>query len=104
MSDPRPVGDMRAVQKGLNCCRTSIYKLMREDPEFPAPFSILGKLTWFVDEIEAYKETRPRREYVAADARARVAAKAAERDDVDADGNDAEGEDDDGDADDAEAA
>ena len=31
---------------------------------------------------------------------ARVAAKAAERDDVDADGNDAEGEDDDGDEDD----
>ncbi len=68
MSDPRSVGDMRAVQKGLNCCRTSIYKLMREDPEFPAPFTMppVDKLTWFLDEIEDYKATRPRRIYVAA--------------------------------------
>ncbi len=65
MTDPRPVGDMRDVQRSLNCCRTSIYKLMREDPEFPAPFTVLDKLTWFVDEVEAYKESRPRRIYAA---------------------------------------
>ena len=63
MNDPRPVGDMRAVQRSLNCCRTSIYKLMREDPAFPAPFTILDKLTWFLDEVEDYKVTRPRRQY-----------------------------------------
>ena len=65
MTDPRPVGDMRAVQASLNCCRTSIYKLMREDPEFPAPFTMppLDKLAWFLDEIEAWKATRPRRQY-----------------------------------------
>ena len=44
MTDARPVGDMRAVQRSLNCCRTSVYKLMREDPEFPAPFTIFGKV------------------------------------------------------------
>lgn len=60
---PRPVGDMRAVQLSLNCCRTSIYKLMREDPDFPAPFQVLDKLTWFLDEIEEFKATRPRRRY-----------------------------------------
>ncbi len=65
MTDPRPVGDMRDVQRSLNCCRTSIYKLMREDPEFPAPFTVLDKLTWFLDEVEAYKESRPRRIYAA---------------------------------------
>ncbi len=65
MLDPRPVGDMRAVQRSLNCCRTSVYKLMREDPEFPAPFTILDKLTWFLDEIESYKASRPRRIYTA---------------------------------------
>ena len=59
----RPVGDMRDVQHSLKCCRTSIYKLMREDPEFPAPFTILDKLTWFLDEVEEYKATRPRRQY-----------------------------------------
>ncbi len=65
MTDPRHVGDMRDVQRSLNCCRTSIYKLMREDPEFPAPFAILDKLTWFLDEVEEYKLSRPRRIYAA---------------------------------------
>lgn len=59
----RPVGDMRDVQASLKCCRTSVYKLMREDPDSPAPFMILDKLTWFLDEIETYKATRPRRQY-----------------------------------------
>ena len=65
MTDPRPVGDMRDVQRSLNCCRTSIYKLLREDPDFPAPFTTppVDKLTWFLDEIEDYKASRPRRIY-----------------------------------------
>ncbi len=63
MTDPRPVGDMRDVQRELNCCLTSDYKLMRTDPDFPAPFTILDKLTWFIDEIGTYKATRPRRRY-----------------------------------------
>ncbi len=63
MIPARPVGDMRAVMRSLNCGRTSVYKLMREDPDFPAPFTILDKLTWFLDEIETYKATRPRRQY-----------------------------------------
>ncbi len=67
MTDPRPVGDMRAVLASLNCCRTTVYKLMHEDPEFPAPFTMppVDKLTFFLDEIEDYKATRPRRIYVA---------------------------------------
>ncbi len=63
MTPARPVGDMHAVQRSLNCFRTSVYKLMREDPDFPAPFTILGKLSSFLDEIETYKATRPRRNY-----------------------------------------
>ena len=61
----RPVGDMHDVQRELNVCRTSVYKLMREDPDFPAPFTMppVDKLTWFLDEIETYKATRPRRQY-----------------------------------------
>ena len=67
MTDLRPVGDMRAVLASLNCCRTTVYKLMREDPEFPAPFTMppVDKLMWFLDEIEDYKATRPRRIYAA---------------------------------------
>ena len=63
MTDPRPVGDMRDVQRSLNCCRTSVYKLLRKDPDFPAPILIGGKLEWFLDEVEHYKATRPRRRY-----------------------------------------
>ena len=63
MTDPRPVGDVHAVKRSLNVCRTTLYKLCREDPDFPAPITIGTKLTWFLDEIEAYKATRPRRRY-----------------------------------------
>ncbi len=66
MTDPRPVGDVRATQASLNICRTSLYKLLHNDPDFPAPITIAGKLTWFLDEIEAYKESRPRRQYAKA--------------------------------------
>ena len=55
---------MRAVMPALNFkSRSSVYRLLREDPEFPAPFIIGKKLTWFMDEIETYKESRPRRQY-----------------------------------------
>jgi predicted DNA-binding transcriptional regulator AlpA len=45
--------------------RSSIYKLIRSDPEFPRPISILGKRQFFLDEVEAYVETRKRRQYTA---------------------------------------
>lgn len=63
MTDPRPVGDVHDVKRSLNICRTTLYKLMREDPSFPAPFTISAKLSWFLDEIEEYKSSRPRRRY-----------------------------------------
>ena len=63
MSDSRPLGDMRAVMRALNCGRTSVYKLLRTDPEFPAPINIGEKLEFFMDEVERYKATRPRRRY-----------------------------------------
>ena len=47
----------------LQLVDTHFYKLMRKDPEFPAPFMVLDKLTWFLDEVEDYKATRPRRIY-----------------------------------------
>ena len=64
MTDSRPVGDMRAVQRSLNLCRTTIEKLLRTDPEFPAPFDTATKRQWFLDEIEDYKVSRPRRIYM----------------------------------------
>ena len=63
MTDPRTLGDMRAVMVALNIGRTSVYKLLHNDPEFPAPITIGSKLTWFLDEVETYKETRQRRQY-----------------------------------------
>ena len=63
MADPRPVGDIHDVQRSLNTCRTTVEKLLRTDPDFPAPLTILNKRQWFLDEIEEYKATRPRRRY-----------------------------------------
>lgn len=59
----RPLGDLRAVLAALNICRTTLYKLLHNDPDFPAPFTIGGKLSWYLDEVETYKATRPRRRY-----------------------------------------
>ena len=65
MADSRPVGDIRDVQHDLNCCRSLVEKLLRTDPEFPAPITIGNKRQWFLDEISTYKATRPRRIYKA---------------------------------------
>ena len=101
MTEFRPTVDIHGAGEALGpqgkpYSRNTVKRRMAADPSFPRPFDDGGRLQWFLDELLAWKETRPRRQYVAADARARVAAKAAERQDVDADGNDAEGEDDDG--------
>ena len=45
--------------------RSTIYKLLRNDPDFPKPIMILGKVEFFMDEIGLYKETRKRRQYTA---------------------------------------
>ncbi len=63
MTDPRPVGDRHAVERALNVCRSTLEKLLRTDPDFPAPFDTATKRQWFLDEIETYKVTRPRRRY-----------------------------------------
>ena len=63
MTDSRPLGDMRDVQCALNVGRSTLEKLLRTDPEFPAPMMIAEKRQWFLDEIEDYKATRPRRRY-----------------------------------------
>ena len=63
MTDSRPVGDMRDVQRSLNVCRTTLEKLLRTDPDFPAPIAIASKRLWFLDEVEEFKATRPRRRY-----------------------------------------
>ncbi len=59
----RPVGDVHAVERSLNTCRSTVEKLLRTDPEFPAPITIANKRQWFLDEIEGYKQAQPRRRY-----------------------------------------
>ncbi len=63
MPDPRTVGDVRAVERSLNVCRSTVEKLLRTDPDFPAPITIANKRQWFLDEIEGYKQAQPRRCY-----------------------------------------
>ncbi len=59
----RLVGDVHAVKRSLNICRSTLEKLLRTDPDFPAPFTIANKRQWFLDEIEGYKQAQPRRRY-----------------------------------------
>ena len=61
----RTILDAPATQRSLNCSRWKLWDLCRNDPEFPPPREIAGKRSWFQDEIEAYKESRPRRIYAA---------------------------------------
>ena len=64
MTNSRLLGDINAVRRALgNVCRSTIEKKLREDPDFPLPADIAYKRQWFMDEIETYKETRPRRQY-----------------------------------------
>ena len=63
MTDTRPIGDIHAVERSLNICRSTLEKLLRTDPEFPAPITIAKKRQWFLDEIEGYKQAQPRRRY-----------------------------------------
>ena len=52
-----------ATMRSLNCSRWKLWDLCRNDDEFPKPREIAGKNSWFEDEIETYKVTRPRRQY-----------------------------------------
>ncbi len=60
-----PLYDNAGVQLSMNCSRWKIWDLVKHDPDFPKPREIAGKNQWFVDEIEAYKVSRPRRIYAA---------------------------------------
>ena len=45
--------------------RTTLWRLQHRDPDFPSPFKIGNKLRWYEEEIAAYLNSRPRRQYVA---------------------------------------
>ena len=60
-----PLYDTNATLAALNCSRWKVWDLCRNDPEFPKPRDIAGKNSWFAEEIEAYKKSRPRRIYAA---------------------------------------
>ncbi len=58
-----PLYDTNATLAALNCSRWKVWDLCRNDPDFPKPRMIAGKRQWFVDELEAYKASRPCRQY-----------------------------------------
>jgi hypothetical protein len=69
MTDIRPTADIRLLGKmlgpeGKPLSRNTIKRRMAKDPDFPRPFHDGYRLQWFVDEAVAYKESRPRRQYV----------------------------------------
>jgi predicted DNA-binding transcriptional regulator AlpA len=60
---PRKIIDAPATMRSLNCSRWKLWDLCRNDDDFPKPRTIAGKRSWFVDELERYKESRPCRQY-----------------------------------------
>ncbi len=60
---PRKIIGAPATMRSLNCGRWKLWELCRNDPDFPKPRMIAGKRQWFVDELEAYKASRPCRQY-----------------------------------------
>ena len=60
---PREIGNTNDVCRTMKCGRTKVWRLEREDPDFPPARDIAGTKKWFMDEIAAYMESRPRRQY-----------------------------------------
>ncbi len=65
----RPVGGTADVRAAIKCGRNKIYDLMANDPTFPRPWNMGRELRWFMDEIEDWKASRPRRQYRVGDTR-----------------------------------
>ncbi len=65
---PRKIIGTAATMRSLNCSRWKLWDLCRNDDEFPNPRMIAGKNQWFQDEVEAYKESRPCRQYADSEA------------------------------------
>jgi predicted DNA-binding transcriptional regulator AlpA len=59
----RPVGRTSDVLDALNCGRTKLYDLMKNDPTFPRPWNMGRELRFFMDRIEDWKAAQPRRQY-----------------------------------------
>ena len=43
------------VSESFGVCRRSIGRRIHDDPEFPRPVRVGGRLYWLENEIEAYK-------------------------------------------------
>ena len=57
-----------ATMRSLNCSRWKLWDLSRNDDDFPKPRMIAGKNSWFMDEVEEYKVSRPCRQYADSEA------------------------------------
>ena len=62
--DIKTLGTLLGVV-GKPMSRNAIKRRMETDPDFPQPFDDGYRLQFYEDESVAYKESRPRRQYVA---------------------------------------
>jgi predicted DNA-binding transcriptional regulator AlpA len=70
MIEIRPTVDIHGAGEALGpqgkaWSRNTIKRRMAADSSFPRPFDDGGRLQWFLDELLAWKESRPRRIYAA---------------------------------------
>ena len=68
MTDSRTIGDVHDVRAQLGSeekplGRTTLQRLLINDPTFPRPFFVAGRRRWYMDELHDWLATRPRRQY-----------------------------------------
>ncbi len=69
MLESRPIGTAKQVRLRLGgedrpLAESTLWRLLKTDQSFPRPFQVGGHRRWFLDEIETWVATRPRRQYV----------------------------------------
>ena len=59
----RELISIREVCRRLNICRATVYNRLKTEPKFPKPVANGGKIDFFADEIDGYRDSLPRRQY-----------------------------------------
>ena len=59
-ADPTRLLDVRDVVRSLRVSRSTVYELLRKDPDFPRPIKIGSSTRWLQRDIGAYVQRKRR--------------------------------------------
>ena len=57
---PSALLDVRDVVRSLRVSRSTVYELVRRDPDFPRPIKIGSSTRWLQQDIDAYVHAKRR--------------------------------------------